>query len=80
MPGYVHLVDKLGKAVGQVGRLYALCTRLAYTSWLFVRRPSTGTSVLGTVFARRFWQNNPVKFSCAHFTQGLLMQINKEGY
>ncbi len=80
MLGCVRLVGKLSKAVGQVERLYALCTEHANTSRFFVRRSSTGAPALGTACARWFWQNLSVKFSFTHFTQGLLMQINKESY
>lgn len=80
MSGCVELVDKLSKAVVQTERLYALYTGSTYVGWFFVRRPSTTTPALRTVFAHRFWQNQSVKFSYAHFAQGLLIQINKEGH
>lgn len=72
--------DKLGIAVVQTGFLYALCTGPTNTSRFFVRRPSTSAAALGTVFTRLFWQAQSVKFSYAHFPQGLLIQINIESY
>lgn len=80
MGGCVKLMDKLGKTGGQAGRLYTLCTGAAYTSLFFIRRPSTDLSALRTVCGPPILQNLSVKFSYAHFTQDLLMQLNKESY
>ena len=80
MSGCATLVDKLSKAVGQVGCLYALCTRSAYTSrFLYAGCPQAHLLCAQFVHVGS-QQNQSVKFSCAHFTQGLLMQLNKEGY
>ena len=80
MFGCAKLVHKLSKAGGQVGSLCALYTGLAYGNRFFVRRPSTAMFGLGTVYASHFFKNLSVKFSCAHYTQSLLMQINIESY
>ncbi len=76
----VKLGDKLGKAVGQVGRLYALYTEPTSPAPLFVRRPSTDLPALGIVYARQVYHNPSVKFSCTLFPQDLLMQLSKESY
>ncbi len=80
MDGCARSVDKLGIGLVQTDHLYALYTGPAYTDLVFVRRPYTALRALSTACPCRFLQKLSVRFSCTHYTQGLLMQINKESY
>ncbi len=76
MFGWAFLVQKSSTTKGQVGALCALCTGRLHNGRFFVRRSYTDPTVLDTVFALWVYRNLPVKFSCTHFTQGLLMQLS----